>query len=132
MLSDTGADAMLGKVIFNAGLDNKLVLITLFVTLPLIMSDITSNTATAAVFMPIVVTVTSSLGLNPIPYIYMATIGVNLSYSLPTSVRAIPIGYGMPPKLMLKHGLKLSLIVIVLLVPLCYVLLEYWPLFLTV
>ena len=132
MLRATGADTMLGSAIFNSGFKSRLLLIFLFVSLPLIMSDITSNTATAAVFMPIVVTVTESLGLNPIPYIYMATIGVNLSYSLPTSVRAIPVGYGMPPGFMLRHGVKLSGIVIVLLVPLCWLMLELWPAYSTV
>ncbi len=131
IMSNTGADMMLGEMILRAGFESKLVLVLILVALPLIMSDITSNTATAAVFMPIVLAITTSMGLNPIPFIYITTIGVNLSYSLPTSVRAIPVGYGMPTKFMFKHGVKLSGIVILLLVPLCYALLEFWPMFST-
>lgn len=78
------------------------------------MSDVTSNTATAAVTIPIVISIIEGIGKDPIPYIYVASIGVNLSYMLPTSIRAIPVGYGLQPRYMLKEGWKLSVIVLVL------------------
>lgn len=96
------------------------------------MSDVTSNTATASVAIPIVISIVSGLNLNPIPWIYIATIGVNLSYMLPTSIRAIPVGYGLEPKYMLKEGWKLSLIVIILMSVLGYLLMRFWPLFSTI
>ena len=59
----------------------------------ILLSDVTSNTATAAVAVPIVIAVAKGMGQDPIPYVYIATIGVNLSYILPTSIRSIHIGY---------------------------------------
>ena len=65
------------------------------------------------------------MGKDPIPDIYIATIGVNLSYMLPTSIRAIPVGYGLEPKYMLKEGWKITLIVIVVMTVMCYLWLRY-------
>ena len=104
----------------------------IIITLTLLLSDVTSNTATAAVAIPIVISITQGMGKNPIPYVYIASIGVNLSYMLPTSIRAIPVGYGMDPKYMLKEGMKITIIVIILLSILSYLLMKYWPAFSTV
>ena len=72
------------------------------------------------------------MGENPIPYIYTASIGVNLSYMLPTSIRAIPVGYGLEPKYMLKKGIPMTIIVISLMSITAYLLIEFWPVFSTV
>ena len=72
------------------------------------------------------------MGKNPIPYVYIASIGVNLSYMLPTSIRAIPVGYGLKPKFMFKEGVIITVIVIALMSAVAYALLNYWPAFSTV
>jgi len=82
--------------------------------------------------MPIVISIVNGIGLNPIPYIYIASIGVNLSYMLPTSIRAIPVGYGLKPRYMLKEGVPLTIIVIILMTFMSWLLLNYWPAFSTV
>ena len=105
------------------------VTVLVIVAVTLILSDVTSNTATAAISIPIVISIINGIGKNPIPYIYIASVGVNLSFMLPTSIRAIPVGYGLSPKYMLKEGWKLTVIVIVLMSVLCYVMLKYWPAF---
>ena len=102
------------------------------IAVTVIMSDVTSNTATASTALPIVISIVTGLGLNPIPWIYIATIGVNLSYMLPTSIRAIPVGYGLEPKYMLKEGWKISIIVIVLMTLVSFLLLKLWPVFSTI
>lgn len=132
LMKDSGAAQALGESLARMNLTGGLPTIVVIVTATLIMSDITSNTATAAISLPIVISVIQGIGKNPIPYIYMATIGINLSYSLPTSIRAIPVGYGLSPKYMLKTGWKLSIIVIVLETILCYFMLTYWTAFSTV
>ena len=113
-------------------LDGGFLTVLVIVTLTVLLSDITSNTATAAVSIPIVISIINGIGKNPIPYIYIASIGVNLSYMLPTSIRAIPVGYGLNPKFMLKQGLPLTVIVIVLMSVLGYALLKFWPAFSTI
>ena len=86
----------------------------------ILLSDVTSNTATAAVAVPIVIAVAKGMGQDPIPYVYIATIGVNLSYILPTSIRSIPIGYGMKPAFMIKKGIPITLMMIMSLSVICY------------
>ena len=83
-----------------------------------------TNTATAAVTIPIDISVINGLGLNPIPYIYIASVGVILSYMLPTSIRAIPVGYGLQPKYMFKEGWKKIIIVVILMTAVCTLMLK--------
>lgn len=47
-----------------------------------------------------------------------------LSAVLPTSIRAIPVGYGPQPKYMLKEGWKMTVLVIALMTVLCYLVLN--------
>ena len=96
------------------GPEGRAVTVFAIVLLTLVLSDVTSNTATAAVSVPIVISIMQGIGTDPLPYVYVATIGINLSYTLPTSIRAIPVGYGLSPKYMLKEGLGLSALVLAL------------------
>ena len=131
LMNDSGAAEALGSLVAGFGLTGGFFTILVIVTATLIMSDITSNTATAAVALPIVISIIQGIGKNPIPYVYIATIGVNLSYMMPTSIRAIPVGYGLQPRYMLKAGWKISVMVILLETVLCYFMLLYWPAFST-
>ena len=51
---------------------------------------------------------------------------------LPTSIRAIPVGYGLKPKFMFKEGVVITVIVVALMSITAYLLLNYWPTFSTV
>ncbi|MBQ5590438.1 MAG: anion permease [Clostridia bacterium] len=113
MLKNSGADIVIGNLMESAGLTGGFLMILLIVTFTVIMSDVTSNTATAGIAIPIVIAMCGN-GPECIPYVFAATIGVNLSYMLPTSIRAISVGYGLPPKFMLKKGVPLTVIVIAL------------------
>lgn len=132
LMNESGAAESLGNVMAGMGLTGGVVTVFAIITITLLLSDVTSNTATAAVAMPIVISVMNGLDINPIPYVYIATIGVNLSYMLPTSIRAIPVGYGLEPRYMFKEGWRITVLVIILMTGLSYVLLKYWPLFLKV
>lgn len=114
LLTGSGADKCIGDLISNMGLTGGLLMIFIIVAVTIILSDVTSNTATAAVAIPIVISITQGIGLDPIPYVFIATIGVNLSYTLPTSVRSVPVGYGMKPSFMFKKGLAITGVVVVL------------------
>lgn len=132
LINGSGAADAIGTAVAAMGLTGGFVTVLVIVAVTLILSDVTSNTATAAVAIPIVISIVSGLGLNPVPWIYIATIGVNLSYMLPTSIRAIPVGYGLEPKYMLKEGWKMSLLVIALMSVTAYLLLRFWPAFSTI
>ncbi|MBQ8503962.1 MAG: anion permease [Clostridia bacterium] len=132
LINNSGAAEVIGSLVSAADLSGGFLTVLIIVTFTIILSDVTSNTATAAVAIPIVISIISGMGKNPIPYIYIASIGVNLSYTLPTSIRAIPVGYGLKPKYMFKEGLLLTLIVIILMSVASYLMLTYWPAYSTV
>lgn len=132
LITGSGASQAIGDAVANSNLHVGFLLVVVIISVPLLLSDVTSNTATAAVALPIVLTVVQGMDLNPIPYIYLATIGVNLSYMLPTSIRAIPVGYGLKPKYMLKKGVPITIVVIILMSVIGYALLKFWPAFSTV
>lgn len=131
LINGSGADIIIGNLLMSLGLDGGFSTILVIVILTIIMSDITSNTATAAVAIPIVIALVTSLNLNPIPYVFAASIGVNLSYVLPTSIRAIPVGYGLEPSFMFKKGLGITVVVIALMSSMAWLLITYWPAFST-
>ena len=132
LINKSGAAEAIGKAVSKTNLDGGFLTVLVIVILTVLLSDITSTTATAAVSIPIVISIINGIGKDPIPYIYIASIGVNLSYMLPTSIRAIPVGYGLSPRFMLKKGVPLTVIVIILMSVLGYELLKFWPAFSTV
>lgn len=131
LINSSGAAKALGDYIAGTNMNGGFLTVLAIVAFTVILSDITSNTATAAVSIPIVISVVQGLNLNPIPYVYIASIGVNLSYMLPTSIRAIPVGYGLQPKYMLKKGIPITIVVILLMSVMGYLMLQYWPAFST-
>lgn len=132
LINDSGAAARIGELVSGMGLTGGFTTVFVIITVTLLMSDVTSNTATAAVSIPIVISIIKGMGLNPIPYVYIASVGVNLSYMLPTSIRAIPVGYGLKPKYMLKEGWKITVIIIAIMTIVCSIMLKYWPTFSTI
>ena len=132
LINSSGAAKRIGELVASMGLTGGFMTVFVIIVVTLLLSDVTSNTATAAVAMPIVISIIQGIDLNPIPYIYIASVGVNLSYMLPTSIRAIPVGYGLKPRYMLKEGYKITIIVILLMSILCYLLLKYWKAFSTI
>lgn len=131
LINNSGVAAAMGEAVSKMNFENEFVFVFVIVTLTVLLSDVTSNTATAAVALPIVISVAQGLGKDPIPYVYIASIGVNLSYMLPTSIRAIPVGYGLEPKYMLKKGVPITIVVIILMSITGYLLLKLWPAFST-
>lgn len=132
LIKESGAAERIGELISGLGLTGGLVTVFVIITVTLLMSDVTSNTATAAVAIPIVISIIQGINMNPIPFVYIASIGVNLSYMLPTSIRAIPVGYGLQPKYMLKEGYKITILVIISMTITSYLMLKYWSVFSTI
>lgn len=132
LINNSGAAASIGAFVAGTDLTGGFGTVFIIVALTVILSDITSNTATAAVAIPIVVGIIQGIGKDPIPYIYIASIGVNLSYILPTSIRAIPVGYGLEPRYMLKKGVPITIVVILLMSILGYALMRFWSAFSTI
>lgn len=129
LIKGSGAADAIGAMVSGMNLTGGVITIFVILTLTLLLSDVTSNTATAAVAIPVVISVINGIGQNPIPFIYIASVGVNLSYMLPTSIRAIPVGYGLEPKYMLREGWKMTVMVLLLMTVVCTLLYYFWPAF---
>ncbi len=124
LINESGAAKAIGVMVSNIDLTGGFAPVFVILLFTILLSDVTSNTATAAVAVPIVTSIFQGMGENPIPYIYVAAIGINLSYMLPTSIRAIPVGYGLKPGYMLREGWKVTVMVLVLMTVAGYFLLS--------
>ena len=51
---------------------------------------------------------------------------------LPTSIRAIPVGFGLEPKYMFRKGVPITIVVILLMSVMGYLMMTFWPAFSTV
>ncbi|NOQ52551.1 MAG: DASS family sodium-coupled anion symporter [Desulfuromonadaceae bacterium] len=102
-----------------------LVLIIAVVTLIIYLTELTSNTATAAMVMPILSAVAIGLGQSPLLLVVPAAIAASHAFMLPvaTPPNAIVFGSGyVSIPQMAKSGVGLNLIGIVLVVVVTYVL----------
>ena len=129
LISTSGAASAIGTGVSQLGLNGGITAICIFIAVPMLMANVTSNTGAASIIVPVVISIADGLGQNPIPYIYAATVGVNLAYMIPTSIRAVPVGYGLSPKYMLKVGWKITLMTLVLMTVSVWLLMNYWPVF---
>ncbi len=81
----------------------------------LMLTELTSNTATAATFLPIVAAIALSLGQNPLLFLVPTALAANCSYMMPvgTPPNAIVFGSGQVtlPQ-MAKAGLILNLLLV--------------------
>lgn len=129
LITASGAADAIGTSVAQMGLNGGIGAICVFILVPMVMANVTSNTGAASVVIPIVISIANGLGENPIPYIYAATIGVNLAYMIPTSIRAVPVGYGLSAKYMLNVGWKITLMTLALMTVSAWLLMNYWPAF---
>lgn len=118
LISDTGAAQSIAALVNHLPLSGGLGTIFLFTAFTVLLAEISSNTAAASISLPVIISIAQGIGLNPIPYIYLCAAAFNCGYVLPTSIRSIPVGYGVSAKYLFKNGMLLtisSIIVITLL-----------------
>ena len=126
-ISISGAGENIAKILIGTDIKGGIFIIALIVLMGIILSNISSNTAAVAILVPIVGSIMSSAEINPIPYIYIASIASNCAYILPTSVRAIPVGYGLDPKILFSKGFLAILISFFVVTIFGYLFTLYWP-----
>lgn len=129
VITDTGAAEAIAHLVERFNLTGGLLTVFVFTAFTVLLAETASNTAAAAIALPIVISVCQAASLNPIPYIYIASAAFNTSYMLPTSIRAIPIGHGLSPAFLFTHGAKQTAAGIVLITALGWAFLQYWNYF---
>jgi solute carrier family 13 (sodium-dependent dicarboxylate transporter), member 2/3/5 len=129
ILSQTGAAKLVAdSLIPSAGGGGfRAVLVFSFITM--VITQITSNTAAIAIMVPITISTFQSLGLNPIPFVYIVAVAGNCGLMLPSSAGgpAVAAGYGVNLKMMFGQGVWLVAALWVVIALLGFALAVYWP-----
>ena len=91
------------------------------VLVAVVLSETTSNTASANMVVPVVISIAEAAGLDPVEPALGATMAASLGFMLPVSTPCNAIVYGsgyIPLRQMMRHGLALDLAGIVVIVTL--------------
>lgn len=109
----TGLSAWIGDlVIHTTGVKSLWSLTILFSTTSLVLSEFTSNTATAAMICPLAVMTAQQLGVSPVPPCVAAGLAASMGFLMPISTAPNAIVYGtgrVPLVTMMRLGIWLDL-----------------------
>jgi len=116
----TGLAEALGRSLTDLlGVQSAFGLIALSTALATILSETTSNTASANMVVPVVIAFAQSAGIDPVLPALAATMGASLGFMLPVSTPCNAIVYGsgrIPLPRMIRHGIVLDVAGIVAIV----------------
>jgi len=121
----TGLDAWFGAQVTGLGTLPVVLLIAAVVTIVLFLTEVTSNTATAATFIPILGGVALGIGADPMGLLIPAAFAATCAFMLPvgTPPNAIVFSTGAVTIAdMARGGFVLNLVGIVLITLFCYLL----------
>ena len=88
-------------------------LVLLFTAIAVVVSEATSNTASATMIVPIAIAVAQAAGVNPLKPALAACLGSSMGFLMPVSTGPNAMVYGtgcIPLPRMFKHGLGLDII----------------------
>jgi solute carrier family 13 (sodium-dependent dicarboxylate transporter), member 2/3/5 len=115
LLISTGAAITIADLVTQTQITSVYVYILLFIALGMFLANTSSNTAATSVLIPIVISIATLLGFQVLPLVYIAVAACNCAFILPTSIRAIPVGFGLDVKYMFNKGLLAVLVTFVIL-----------------
>lgn len=129
ILSETGTARFLADQLIPLAGGGGFVVVFVFLTV--LMTQITNNTAAVAIIVPITITTFQSLGMNPVPFVYIVAAAGNYGLMLPSSSGgpALAAGYGVNLRMMFTRGLWLTAMILVVLIGAGYLLATHWPAF---
>lgn len=124
-VAGTGLDAWLGQQVTGLGALPIVLLVAAVVTIVLFLTEITSNTATAATFIPVLGGVAVGIGADPMTLLIPAALAATCAFMLPvgTPPNAIVFSTGtVTIAQMARGGFVLNIVGIVLITAFCYAL----------
>lgn len=124
-VASTGLDSWFGEQITGLQVLPILLLVAAITTLVLFLTEVTSNTATAATFIPVLGGVAVGIGADPMTLLIPAAFAATCAFMLPvgTPPNAIVFGTGaVTIAQMARGGVVLNIVGIVLITLFCYVL----------
>jgi solute carrier family 13 (sodium-dependent dicarboxylate transporter), member 2/3/5 len=117
-ISTSGLAAWIGESVAGLGALPLLLLVFMVIIIVVFLTEITSNTATAAAFLPILASSAIGIGQDPMLFIMPAAIAASCAFMLPVATPPNAIIYGSGkvniPQ-MAKAGVWLNIVVSVLL-----------------
>ena len=131
ILNQTGAAKFVADLLIPFAGGGGFLAVVVFSLMTIVMTQITSNTAAVAIAVPITISTCRSLGLNPIPFVYIVAVAGNCGLMLPSSAGgpAIAAGYGVNLRTMFSRGLSLVVCLWIVIVLVGYLLVTYSPAF---
>ncbi len=116
----TGLAEAMGRALTGLlGVRSELGLLATSTALATVLSETTSNTASANMVVPVVIAFAHSAGIDPVVPAVGATMGASLGFMLPVSTPCNAIVYGsgrIPLTAMMRYGLVLDLVGVVVIV----------------
>ncbi len=113
MMFKTGLAEAVGRGVLNLiGATSLWGLTLAAIYLAILVSEATSNTASATMIVPVIISVSQAAGLNPVPPAIGAIIGASYGFMLPVSTPPNAIVYGsgrVPITRMLRAGVLVDL-----------------------
>jgi sodium-dependent dicarboxylate transporter 2/3/5 len=124
ILGRTGASTFLARLL-SSGVDGAPVLLILFaaVAFAILIGELASNTASAALLVPIFYSISAELGMSTSSLVLPIALACSCSFMLPVGTPPNAIVFGtrlIPQRMMLKSGVLLNLISVVIIVLLSY------------
>jgi len=121
----TGLSVWLGEKAESLGSLPLVLLVAVLALGILLLTEMTSNTATAATFLPVVAAVAVQLGLNPLLLLVPTALAANCAYMMPVGTPPNAIVYGsgriaLPD--MVRAGVWLNLLLIPIIVAVLFLL----------
>jgi solute carrier family 13 (sodium-dependent dicarboxylate transporter), member 2/3/5 len=114
LLSTTGLAETIGKGAYDKlGLGSALAITAFAVVLAILVSETTSNTASAAVVVPIILPIAAAAGVDPLQPALAATFAASFGFMLPVSTPQNAIVYGsgvVPITSMIRSGISFDVI----------------------
>jgi len=129
ILSQTGTAKLVADMLVPFAGAGGFRAVLVFSLMTMIVTQITSNTAAIGIMVPITISTFQSLGMNPIPFVYIVAVAGNCGVMLPSSAGgpAVAAGYGVNLKMMFSRGAWLALMLWAIIALLGYALATYWP-----
>ena len=123
-ISQTGLAAWIGEALTAAGGIPFVLLLLLVAAVIVFLTELTSNTATAAAFLPILAALAVALGQDPLLFTVIAALAASCAFMLPvaTPPNAVVFGSGhLRMQDMVRAGLILNVLVIGLAPTIAYI-----------
>jgi len=129
ILSETGTARFVADTLVPFAGSGGFRAVLVFSLMTMVITQITNNTAAIAIMVPITISTFQSMGLNPVPFVYVVAVTGNCGLMLPSSAGgpAVAAGYGVNLKTMFSKGVWLAALLWAVIVVIGYLLSTHWP-----